>query len=128
MLHSESALSGHPVIGALEDCHCIRLRALLSFDYIELDLIAFFERFVPVPLNRRKVDEYVRPIFASDESVTLGVLKPLNNSFVLCHKLLPSLPGISILCSGCINIRRVAPQKILDEFLPADGRAVFLPQ
>jgi hypothetical protein len=30
----------------------IRLRAFLAFDYIELYFIAFFERFVPVQLNR----------------------------------------------------------------------------
>ena len=30
----------------------IRLRALLAFNNIELDLIAFFERFVPIQLNR----------------------------------------------------------------------------
>src|ERR1017187_9522065 len=91
-----SALSGHSVIGLLEECHCIRLRAVLSFDYVELDFVTFFERFVPVRLNRRVVDEYIPSIFASDESEALGAVKPLNNSFVLCHKLLPSLPGISI--------------------------------
>jgi len=30
----------------------IRLRAFLAFNYIELDLVAFFERFVPIQLNR----------------------------------------------------------------------------
>jgi len=30
----------------------IRLRAFLTLDYIELDLVAFFERLVPVQLNR----------------------------------------------------------------------------
>jgi hypothetical protein len=30
----------------------IRLRAFLTLDYIELDVIAFFERFVSVQLNR----------------------------------------------------------------------------
>jgi hypothetical protein len=32
--------------------HCIRLRALLTFNDIELDFVAFFERFVSVQLNR----------------------------------------------------------------------------
>jgi hypothetical protein len=82
------------VISVLEECHCIRLRAFLSFDYVELDLIAIFECFVPIQLDCRVVDEYIRPVFASDESVALGVVKLLNNSFVLCHKFLPSLPGI----------------------------------
>jgi len=80
--------------GVLEQGHSIRLRAFLSVDYVELDLIAFFKRFVPVHLDCRVVDEYIRPVFTSDESVALGVVEPLNNSFVLCHKFLPSLPGI----------------------------------
>ena len=40
------------MVGLLEECHCIRLCAFLSFDYVELDLIAFLERFVPNRLNR----------------------------------------------------------------------------
>src|SRR5580700_8408640 len=55
------------VVGAIfpETDYGIRLRALLAFDYIELDLIALFERFVPVQLNCRVVNEYIRPVFAS---------------------------------------------------------------
>ena len=68
----------------------IRLRTLLALDYIEFDLIAFFERFVPVQLNCRVVNEYIRPVVASDESVALGVVKPLDLSFVLSHRFLPS--------------------------------------
>jgi len=30
----------------------VRLRAFLAFDYVELNFIAFFERFVSVQLNR----------------------------------------------------------------------------
>jgi hypothetical protein len=68
----------------------IRLRAFLAFNNIELDFIAFFERFVPIQLNRRVVDEYIRPVFASDESVALGVVEPLDLSLVLSHRFLPS--------------------------------------
>jgi hypothetical protein len=32
--------------------YSIRLRTLLTFDDIELDVVAFFERFVSVQLNR----------------------------------------------------------------------------
>jgi hypothetical protein len=70
--------------------YCIRLRAFLPFDYVELDLIAFFERFVSIQLNCRVVDEHIRPIFASDESVALGVVEPLDLTFVLSHRFLPS--------------------------------------
>ena len=68
----------------------IRLGAFLAFNDVELDLIAFFERFVPIQLNRRVVDEYIRPVFPSDESVALGVVKPLDLSLVLSHRFLPS--------------------------------------
>lgn len=68
----------------------VRLRAFLAFHDVELDLIAFFERFVSVQLDRRIVNEYIRPVVTSDESVALGVVKPLNLSFVLSHRLLPS--------------------------------------
>ena len=78
-------------MGAFSEAnHAICLRALLALDNVEFDLIAFFERFVSVQLDRRVVDEYVWPVFASDESVTLGVVKPLDFTFVLSHRLLPS--------------------------------------
>jgi hypothetical protein len=32
--------------------YSIRLRTLLTFDDVELDVIAFFERFVSIQLNR----------------------------------------------------------------------------
>jgi hypothetical protein len=69
----------------------VRLGTFLPFDDIELDFIAFFERFVSIQLNCRVMDEYVRPIFTADESVALGVIEPLDLTFVLSHRLLPSL-------------------------------------
>jgi hypothetical protein len=68
----------------------IRLGAFLSFHYVEFDLIAFLERFVPVQLDCRVMNEYIRPVVASDESVALGVVKPLDLPFVLSHRFLPS--------------------------------------
>jgi hypothetical protein len=84
-------MSGCPVVSVLEASHRIRLRAFLSFDYVELDLIAFFECFVPIQLDCRVVNEYIWPVFPSNESKTFGVVKPPNYSFVLSHTLLPSL-------------------------------------
>ena len=69
----------------------IRLGAFLTLDDVELDVIALFQGFVSVQLNCRVVDKYIRPVFASDESVALGVVEPLNLPFVLSHRLLPSL-------------------------------------
>jgi len=70
--------------------HGVCLWPFLTFDYVELDLVAFFERFVSIQLNCRVVDEYIRPVFTSDESVALGVVEPLNLSLVLSHSFLPS--------------------------------------
>ena len=79
-------------MGAVSEAkNAISLRAFLALNDVELDLIAFFERFVSVQLNRRVMDEYIWPVFASDESVALGVVKPLDLTFVLSHRLLPSL-------------------------------------
>lgn len=64
----------------------IRLRALLALYDVKLYFIAFFKRLVPIQLNGGIVNEYIRSIFASDESVTLGVIEPLNLSFVLSHR------------------------------------------
>ena len=99
------------MIGLLDAGHCIRLRTFLSFDDVELDLIAIFECFVPNHLDCRVVDEYISPVFTSDESVTLSVAKPLNDSFVLCHKFLPSLPGI--LASRVFHLNHHAIERAL---------------
>jgi hypothetical protein len=95
-------------VGAIfpETDYGIRLRALLAFDYIELDLIALFERFVPVQLNCRVVNEYIRPVFASDESVALGVVEPLDLPFVLSHRFLPSF---SFSCGSTVRPGRDLP-------------------
>ena len=83
---------GCAVGGAVPEANnSIRLGTFLPFDDVKLDLVAFFERFVSVQLNCRIVDEYIRPVFASDESIALGVVKPLDLPFVLSHRLLPSL-------------------------------------
>ena len=75
----------------------IRLSAFLTLDDIELNIIALFQRFVPVQLNRGVVDEYIRPVFTADESVALGVVEPLDFPFILSHRvclsLLPLEPG-----------------------------------
>jgi len=80
-------------MGAVSETnHGICLRTLLALDNVELDFIAFFERFVSVQLNRRVMNEHIWPVFASDESIALGVVKPLDLTFVLSsHRLLPSL-------------------------------------
>ena len=85
------ALLGCAVGGVLEANHCIRLGTFLTLDDVEFDLIALFQRFVTVQLNRGVVNEYIRPVFTPDESVALGIIKPLYFPFILSHRLPPSL-------------------------------------
>jgi len=63
--------------GIPEADHGIRLRAFLTLDDIELDVIRLFQRFISIQLDSRVMDEYVWPIFMSDESVPLGVMNHL---------------------------------------------------
>lgn len=77
--------------GVLQPNDCIGLGTFLALDDVELDLIAFFECFVAVQLNRRVVHEYVGAVFTSDESVALGVIEPFHFAFVLSHRLVPFL-------------------------------------
>ena len=77
--------------GVLVADHCIRLGTFLTLDDIELDFVALFQCFIAVQLDRRIMDENIRPVIAPDESVSLGVIEPLDLPFVLSHRLLPSL-------------------------------------
>jgi hypothetical protein len=45
-------MSGCPVVSVLEASHCTRLLTFLPLDNVELDFVTFFDRFVPVRLNR----------------------------------------------------------------------------
>ena len=77
--------------GVLQPDNCIRLRTFLALDDVKLDVIALFQCFVTVQLNRRVVNEDIRAIFTADESVALGVVEPLHFAFVLSHRLVPFL-------------------------------------
>jgi hypothetical protein len=80
---------GSRCLAVSETNHSVCLWSLLAFDDIKLDIVAFFQRLVSVQLNCRVVNEHIRSIFTSDEAVSLGVVKPLDLSFVLSHGLLP---------------------------------------
>jgi hypothetical protein len=41
------------------------------------------------------MNENIRPVFTSDESVALGVVEPLDLSLVLSHRFLPSFCGLA---------------------------------
>src|SRR5439155_13720875 len=54
------------------------LRALGTVNDFELHCLAFFERTEAVALNRRVVHEDVAASVSLDESITLGVVEPLD--------------------------------------------------
>jgi hypothetical protein len=70
----------------------VRLRAFLPLDDVKLHVIALFQSLVTIQLDCRVVNENIRPVFTSDESVALGVIEPLYLAFVLSHRVLPFLP------------------------------------
>ncbi len=91
----------HRVFGLLSCVVCccvslpddrVRLRTFRPLDDVELDVIALFQSLVTIQLDCRVVNENIWPVFTSDESVALGVVKPLDLAFVLSHRVLPFLP------------------------------------
>lgn len=78
---------GQPRGCPLSDCrsglrrlYILCLPALGAFDHIELDLLTFLQAAESICLNRREVHEYIFSILAADETITLGVVKPLHCS------------------------------------------------
>ena len=78
--------------GVPEPKNRVGLGTFLALDDVKLHVIALFQSFVAVQLNCRVVDEDIGAVIATDESVALGVVEPLDLAFVLSHRLLPSLP------------------------------------
>jgi hypothetical protein len=93
----------------------ICLGAFLALDDIELHIIALFQGLIAIQLDCGIVNENIWPIVAADESVALGVVKPLDLPFVLSHRLLLSLGRAGIWCATGIEhqykLRRENPLK-----------------
>jgi hypothetical protein len=77
--------------GVPQPNYCVGLGTFLALNDVELYVIALFQCFVAVQLYCRVVDEHIGTVFTPDESVALGVVKPLHFAFVLSHRLLPFL-------------------------------------
>lgn len=72
------------------------LRTFLSLGDLELDLITLLQALVSLRADCTVVNKYVRPIVASDEPVSFGVIEPLHGSFQTVHE--PLLSDTA--CSG----------------------------
>ena len=101
--------------GIPEPDDCIGLRTLLALDDVELHVIALFQSFVPIQLDCRVVDEYVWPVFTPDESVAFGVVEPLDLTFVLSHRLPPSL-----------HVRGDGERKVHSEVVSTGNRSLLM--
>src|SRR5829696_4635322 len=66
------------------------LRALRTIDDLEFDRLALLERPETVSLDRREVDEHIAAAVTFDETVTFGVVEPLD---LACdtHRTCPAL-------------------------------------
>src|SRR5215207_41194 len=69
------------------------LRALRTIDDLEFDRLALLERPETVSLDRREVDEHIAAAVTFDETVTFGVVEPLN---LACdtHRTFPALQWV----------------------------------
>lgn len=76
--------------------YLVGLRTLLTFNDVEFDFVAFFQTFVPIDLDGAVVHKDVRTLIASDKSITLCVVKPLDLACVLSHEPCPSLKADSV--------------------------------
>jgi len=73
----------------IADCTCeavldaldvLCLPALGTFDYVKLHLLTFLKAAESTGLNRREMHEDILTVLAADETIALGVVKPLHCS------------------------------------------------
>ena len=64
----------------------IGLRALLSLDDVEFDLVTLLEALVSIELNRAVVNKHIRAVIPTNKPITLRVVEPLDFAFVLSHE------------------------------------------
>src|SRR5579885_1824151 len=57
--------------------YILSLPPLRALNYIELDLLTFLQAAESICLDGREMHKYILPILAADETITLGVVKPL---------------------------------------------------
>src|SRR5947209_773260 len=62
-----------------------RLRAFLALGDFEFHLITFLQALVTFSRDGAVMDENIGSIFASDKTVTLGVVEPLHRTFHTFH-------------------------------------------
>jgi hypothetical protein len=81
------------------------LRTLLALDDFKLYLIAFLQAFVAFAADRAIVNEYIRPVVATDKAEAFSIVEPLDHSsdtshfsHLLAPLLNPASWGIRTIC------------------------------
>src|SRR6185369_6878409 len=82
---SPNAVGGElPIIYSASDADVAGLRSLGTLRSLELDVVAFFQRFESSSLDRAEVHEQIfSAVIGSDEPESLCIVKPLHST--LCH-------------------------------------------
>jgi hypothetical protein len=62
-----------------------RLRSFCAFGDLELYRVAFLQALVSLGCDRAVVNENIGPIGAADETISFGVIEPLDGSFQAFH-------------------------------------------
>jgi hypothetical protein len=65
------------VSGSLDSLYVLGLPPFRALDYVEADLLTFLQAAESIALNCREVYKHVLAVLAADETITLGVVKPL---------------------------------------------------
>jgi hypothetical protein len=79
-----------PGLEILERPDVLGLQALRALRHLKLYALPFLQAAEAVGLDRREMNEDILATLAADESVTLGIVKPLDCSLfhILCSKYL----------------------------------------
>ncbi len=79
----KAAISGRPLSfdgSGLDVLDVLCLPAFGAFDHVKLYLLTFLQAAESTGLNRGEMHEYILSVLAADESIALGVVKPLHCS------------------------------------------------
>lgn len=91
-VHRDALLQAEDLVG---------LGAFRTLDDVELYLIAFFEALIAVPLDGAVVNEDVWSSISPEKAVSLCVIEPLYDAFILCHLIQLPLVNRSVIRRIC---------------------------
>ena len=76
---------GRGASGRLHHDHLIGLGTLRALDDIELNLVPLAKSFIAILEDGAVVNKQVWPVFPTNETISLGIVEPLDDALVLSH-------------------------------------------